>query len=161
VPNSPVLCYAVLCCAVLCCAVLCCAVLCCAVLCCAVLCWSVFRPVWMMEQGSCSRASQAEHISPCNSTCYLQIRGALRGASTPVNVPHLLKRIQLDGLTTGSNIASNIIEDLVSEGAIRGILRGGGSSWIPTIYAKSQQESVRRFYEQNSYIGYIVPLIFA
>ncbi|KAL0031439.1 hypothetical protein WJX77_000485 [Trebouxia sp. C0004] len=83
-----------------------------------------------------------------------QIRGALRGASTPVNVPHLLKRIQLDGLTTGSNIASNIIEELVSEGAIRGVLRGGGSSWTPTIYAKSQQESVRRFYEQNSYIGY-------
>ncbi|DBB10622.1 TPA: hypothetical protein ACH3X3_007133 [Trebouxia sp. C0006] len=83
-----------------------------------------------------------------------QIRGALRGASTPVNVPHLLKRIQLDGLTTGSNIAGNIIEELVSEGAIRGVLRGGGSSWTPTIYAKSQQESVRRFYEQNSYIGY-------
>ncbi|DBA76463.1 TPA: hypothetical protein ACH3X2_008532 [Trebouxia sp. C0005] len=83
-----------------------------------------------------------------------QIRGALRGASTPVNVPHLLKRIQLDGLTTGTNIASNIIEELVSEGAIRGVLRGGGSSWTPTIYAKSQQESVRRFYEQNSYIGY-------
>ncbi|KAA6426767.1 MAG: hypothetical protein FRX49_03092 [Trebouxia sp. A1-2] len=83
-----------------------------------------------------------------------QIRGALRGASTPVNVPHLLKRIQLDGLTTGTNIASNIIEELVSGGAIRGVLRGGGSSWTPTIYAKSQQESVRRFYEQNSYIGY-------
>ena len=81
------------------------------------------------------------------------MRGALRGASTPVNVPLLLKRVQLDGLTTGSNIATNIIEELVSEGAIRGVLRGGGSSWTPAIYAKSQQDSVRRFYEQNSYIG--------
>ena len=82
-----------------------------------------------------------------------QIRGALRGASIPVNVPHLLKRIHLDGLTTGSNIASNVIEELVSEGAIRGVLRGGGSSWTPAIYAKSQLEAVRRFYEQNNYVG--------
>ena len=83
-----------------------------------------------------------------------QIRGALRGASTVVNVPSLLKRIQLEGLASGSNIASSIIEELVSEGAIKGVLRGGGSSWTPAIYAKSQQDSVRRFYEQNTYIGY-------
>lgn len=69
-------------------------------------------------------------------------------------MPNLLKRLQLEGLSSGSNIASSIIEELVAEGAIRGVLRGGGSSWTPSIYAKSQQDAVRRFYEQNTYIGY-------
>ena len=78
----------------------------------------------------------------------------MRGASTPVNILHLLKRIQLDSFSTGSNIASNIIEELVSEGSIRGTLRGGGSSWTPAVYVTSQQQAVKTFYEQNSYIGY-------
>ena len=81
------------------------------------------------------------------------MRGALRAASSPVNIPHLLKRIQLEGLPTGSNIVSNVIEELIKEGSIRGVLRGGASSFTPAIYAKSQQEAVKRFYEQNNYIG--------
>lgn len=83
-----------------------------------------------------------------------QMRGALRGAASPVNIPHLLKRIQLDDLPTGSNIVSNVIDELIKEGSIRGVLRGGGSSFTPAIYARSQQEAVKRFYEQNNYIGY-------
>ncbi|KAL3152351.1 hypothetical protein ABBQ32_001414 [Trebouxia sp. C0010 RCD-2024] len=83
-----------------------------------------------------------------------QMRGGLRGAASPVNIPHLLKRIQLDDLPTGSNIVSNVIDELIKEGSIRGVLRGGGSSFTPAIYAKSQQEAVKRFYEQNNYIGY-------
>ncbi len=39
---------------------------CSAVLRCAVLCRSMFRLFWMLEQGSCSRASQARQISSCN-----------------------------------------------------------------------------------------------
>lgn len=81
------------------------------------------------------------------------MRGALRGASSPVNIPHLLKRIQLEGLPNGSNIVSNVIEELIKEGSIKGVLRGGGCSFTPAIYAKSQQEAVKRFYEQNNYIG--------
>ena len=81
------------------------------------------------------------------------MRGALRGAASPVNIPHLLKRIQLDSLPTGSNIVSNVIDELIKEKSIRGVLRGGGSSFTPAIYAKSQQEAVKRFYEQNNYIG--------
>ena len=88
----------------------------------------------------------------------MQIRGALRGASTPVNMSSLLKRLELEGASSSNNIASSIVEELVSEGAIRGVLRGGGSSWTPAIYAKSQQDSVRRFYEQNTYIGYVLLL---
>ena len=81
------------------------------------------------------------------------MRGALRGASSPVNIPHLLKRIQLHDLPTGSNIVSNVVDELIREGSIRGVLRGGGTTFTPAIYAKLQQEAVKRFYEQNNYIG--------
>lgn len=81
------------------------------------------------------------------------MRGALRGASSPVNILHLLRRIQLHDLPTGSNIVSNVVDELIREGSIRGVLRGGGTTFTPAIYAKSQQEAVKRFYEQNNYIG--------
>lgn len=46
-----------------------------------------------------------------------------------------------------------IIEELIAEGAIEGQLRGGATSWVPAIYQRRQQESLKSFYQQNGYIG--------
>lgn len=35
-----------------------------------------------------------------------------------------------------------------------GKLAAGASSWVPASYVASQQDAVKRFFQQNGYIGY-------
>ena len=50
------------------------------------------------------------------------------------------------------SVICSIVDDLVSQGAVKGTLKGG--HWSPTIYAAAQKEGVATFYRDNGYIGY-------
>lgn len=39
-------------------------------------------------------------------------------------------------------------------GAVAGKLASGAASWVPASYVQSQQDAVRRFFQQNGHIGY-------
>lgn len=39
-------------------------------------------------------------------------------------------------------------------GSIAGKLSGGSASWVPAVFVRSQQDAVKRFFQQNGYIGY-------
>src|SRR4051812_11937403 len=77
-----------------------------------------------------------------------RVRGAVRGALTPLSVPGLAKALQLDaggGGVAGTSLGS-LIEQLAAAGEVDGSLRGGGSTWVPAVHARAQQESVLSFF---------------
>ena len=39
-------------------------------------------------------------------------------------------------------------------GSVAGKLAAGNTSWVPATYVASQQAAVKRFFQQNGYIGY-------
>ena len=43
---------------------------------------------------------------------------------------------------------------LAHAGSIAGKLAAGNTSWVPASYVRSQQDAVKRFFQQNGYIGY-------
>lgn len=75
-----------------------------------------------------------------------QLRGALRGAATPLGLPALAKTLGLEPSVTGGGMLGAIVEELVAEGAVQGTLKGGGTSWTPAVYLRTQQEAVLNFY---------------
>ena len=89
-----------------------------------------------------------------NSPCELQLRGALRGCTVPVQVAALRKSLGMGG-TAGpaSQVIMPIIDELASQGTIQGRLQGGGTSWIPAAHTRRQQEAVTSFYQQNGFVG--------
>lgn len=56
-------------------------------------------------------------------------------------------------LASGS-VLHDLVSELVSEGAARGTLRGGGASWTPSAHAEAQQLAVKNFFLQNGWVGY-------
>lgn len=88
------------------------------------------------------------------ASCAVQLRGALRGCTVPIQVAALKKSLDMGG-TAGpaSQVINPIIDELVAEGSIQGRLQGGGSSWIPAAYSRRQQEAVTSFYQQNGFVG--------
>ncbi|GIM08278.1 hypothetical protein Vretimale_12254 [Volvox reticuliferus] len=101
-----------------------------------------------------------------------QLRGALRAASSPALVLALLRDAGLGttgdapaaamggGLaaalagSAGGGVIATLIEELVQERALRGALKGGGTSWAPAVYGEVQQEAVANFYSQNGWVAY-------
>lgn len=82
-----------------------------------------------------------------------QLRGALRGASTPIMLPTLRKDLLgLDGLGGVSALVPGLIEELQSEGSISGKMASGGGSWVPSAFSAAQQDAVKTFFEQNNYL---------
>jgi hypothetical protein len=80
----------------------------------------------------------------------LQFRGALRGATTPVNLAKLSKTLEVQATgNTGQTVAS-IVEELLSEGAIFGNSKAG--TFVPTYFARAQQRAAHNFYNQNGFI---------
>lgn len=82
-----------------------------------------------------------------------QLRGALRGALSPVSMTALRRQLGLENLGALSALLPTLTEELQREGAVSGKLAPGGS-WIPALYAKSQRQSVRSFYEQNGFVAF-------
>ncbi|KAL4425678.1 hypothetical protein ABPG75_009694 [Micractinium tetrahymenae] len=83
-----------------------------------------------------------------------QLRGALRGAVSPVPIPALVKELGIEGLASLNALVPTLIEDLTAEGSVAGKLVAGAASWVPASYVASQQDAVKRFFQQNGYIGY-------
>eukprot|EP00798_Chlamydomonas_sp_ICE-L_P012768 gene12768-16019_t len=44
--------------------------------------------------------------------------------------------------------------ELIAEGSVKGVLKGGGASWVPDVHAEAQQGSVTAFYTQNGWVAY-------
>ena len=84
-----------------------------------------------------------------------QLRGALRGCTSPLSIPALVKDLGLEGVGGGGGgMVSQLVESLVQEGAIKGTLKSGGVNWVPAVFTAAQQEAVRAFYQQNGWVGY-------
>lgn len=58
------------------------------------------------------------------------------------------------GFGGAGNVLTQLVEELVSEGAVKGNLKGGGVHWVPAAYASAQQGAVSAFYSQNGWVGY-------
>lgn len=74
-----------------------------------------------------------------------RVRGAVRGALTPLSVPNLAKTLRLDGGGGAGPSLGAIVEELAAAGEISGALRGGGT-WVPRVHARAQQDSVLAFF---------------
>lgn len=83
-----------------------------------------------------------------------QLRGALRGTAAPVALTALVKSIGLDGFSSGHSMLAQLVDELVSEGAVQGSTKGGGGSWVPTVHTAAQQSAVAGFYNQNGWVAY-------
>ncbi|KAG1674314.1 hypothetical protein FOA52_013503, partial [Chlamydomonas sp. UWO 241] len=83
-----------------------------------------------------------------------RLRGALRGAAQPLVLSSLTKELALEGPLTSGPVLHELITDLVAEGALRGTLRGGGSTWTPSAHSEAQAGAVAAFYEQNGWVGF-------
>lgn len=83
-----------------------------------------------------------------------QLRGALRGTAAPVALTALVKSIGLEGFSSGHSMLAQLVEELVSEGAVQGSTKGGGGSWVPTVHTAAQQSAVAGFYNQNGWVAY-------
>lgn len=89
------------------------------------------------------------------------VRGALRAVSsstTTTSLSGIVVQLQGEGLVgpggVDGGLFSSVLNECVAEGVALGSMRGGGSSWTPSIFARSQRESVEAFYSQNGYVGY-------
>ncbi len=84
----------------------------------------------------------------------MQLRGALRGCTVPIQIAALRKALDMGG-TAGpaSQVITPIIDELAAGGSIQGKLQGGGTSWIPAAHTRRQQEAVTSFYQQNGFVG--------
>ena len=85
-----------------------------------------------------------------------RLRGALRGALAPVSLPVLRKSLGISSLGALASMVPSLIEELQKEGFINGKLMSGGSTWIPAVHAKMQQESLLSFYRQNGRVEFDV-----
>ena len=94
-------------------------------------------------------------IAHSDKSSAVQLRGALRGCTAPIQVSALRKSLETGGTAGGpaSQVITPIIDELAAEGAVRGRLQGGGSSWIPAAHSRRQQEAVTSFYQQNGFVG--------
>ena len=90
-----------------------------------------------------------------NLVLQARVRGAVRGALTPLSLPGLAKTLGLDvggGAAAGPSLGA-MLEELAASGEISGSLRGGGSTWVPAVHARAQQESVLSFFRCGCLLG--------
>eukprot|EP00958_Prasinococcus_capsulatus_P028042 scaffold6233_cov348-Prasinococcus_capsulatus_cf.AAC.2 len=85
-----------------------------------------------------------------------QVRGLLRGSTGPLTVSSLESSVcKLSSESaTSSALVRTIMLELCEANAVDGHLRGGGSGWVPSIFAKVQEEGVRAFFTTNNYIEF-------
>lgn len=83
---------------------------------------------------------------------HLQLRGALRGASRPVNLTALSKSLDLESTINSGKTVQSIVAELILEGAVVGISKAGTNTFVPRIFAMAQQQAVQDFYDQNGFI---------
>lgn len=82
-----------------------------------------------------------------------QLRGALRASLAPITLASVRKDLGLDTLGGLVGLIPTLADELLQEKAIIGKIAAGGS-FIPASFARSQQDFVRSFFQQNGYITY-------
>eukprot|EP00803_Ostreobium_quekettii_P004714 evm.model.scf_1673.1 EVM.evm.TU.scf_1673.1 scf_1673:10433-21504(-) len=82
-----------------------------------------------------------------------QLRGALRGVTSPTALSKVLKLLRLDGSDSGVGaIVSTLVEELIRERAVKGSLKVGGS-WVPDIHQRAQRGALKSFYNHNGWVA--------
>jgi hypothetical protein len=66
----------------------------------------------------------------------------------------LLLKVGVGGSDVDPKLIASIVEELLRDGEVAGVIKGGGTSWVPDIYAAAQAQAARSFYEQNAYLDY-------
>lgn len=79
-----------------------------------------------------------------------QLRGALRGALSPVSLTSLRRDLGLENLGALSALVPSLVEELRRGGAISG--KSVAGSWVPASHSHAQQDAVRAFFQQNGYV---------
>ena len=80
----------------------------------------------------------------------LQLRGALRGASRPINLAALSKSLDLIATGSSGKMVQSSVDELVEEASVCGMVKAG--TFVPDIFAKAQLQAVQDFYTQNGFI---------
>eukprot|EP00878_Enallax_costatus_P023226 GHUV01024693.1.p1 GENE.GHUV01024693.1~~GHUV01024693.1.p1 ORF type:complete len:371 (+),score=144.73 GHUV01024693.1:244-1356(+) len=83
-----------------------------------------------------------------------QLRGALRGTAAPAALNNLVRDLGIDSFGSSNSMVAQLVDELLQEGAVRGTMKGGGGSWVPTIHTAAQQTAVHGFYQQNGWVAY-------
>ncbi|XP_070550481.1 E3 UFM1-protein ligase 1-like [Ptychodera flava] len=81
-----------------------------------------------------------------------QIRGVFSAITRPTQVINILNQYKFQ-----EKLFYTVVEDLVNQGRLKGSIVGGRqdkSSYVPDIYAKTQNDWVDSFYKQNGYLEY-------
>nr|CAG4640670.1 EOG090X0267 [Eulimnadia texana] len=82
-----------------------------------------------------------------------RIRGALSAITKPVPVSAILSHFKFP-----ERIFFAVVEDLIREGQLDGILSGGRqaakATYIPSCYSRAQNEWIESFFKQNGYLEY-------
>ena len=82
-----------------------------------------------------------------------RIRGVLSAISVPTSVSTIVKEFNFDG-----RMFFNLAEEMIRENTIKGSITGGRqvgkATYIPSNYAKAQNEWIENFFAQNGYLEY-------
>lgn len=81
-----------------------------------------------------------------------QIRGALRGTSSPTPLSQLKSDFGLDNLATVGALIPQLAEEVIQQDGLQGKIVAG--SWMPEAYKEQQRESSKTFYRQNNYVSF-------
>ena len=82
----------------------------------------------------------------------VQLRGALRAASSPVNVKALTKKLRLAGAS--GSLIGGLIEELANSGSVKGDVKNSGMMFTPHVYSAMQNELIKSTFRQNGYITF-------
>jgi hypothetical protein len=83
------------------------------------------------------------------------LRGYLRGSTLPLSVSSLLKKQSFPNASAVSNrLLLSLLEDLLKDGSVKGMLTSSGLVYIPTVYLNARDAAVKAFYRQNGYIEF-------
>lgn len=81
---------------------------------------------------------------------FMQLRGALRGAARPASLAALSKSLDLVAMGSSGRLVQSTVDELLADGSVSGSVKAG--TFIPSIFAKAQQQAVQDFYAQNGFI---------
>ena len=119
--------------------------------------WGGKSNAWQCSDEACCTA-RVTPILTVQANCILpmQLRGGLRGASSPVNLTALAKSLDLASTMTSGKTVASLVEELISEGAILGVVKAGTNTFVPRVFAIAQQQAVQDFYTRNGFIEYVL-----
>eukprot|EP00897_Mesotaenium_endlicherianum_P008473 jgi/Mesen1/7654/ME000400S06852 len=101
-------------------------------------------------------ALRAVSVSTPTPSIWMALQPLLQGEAAPAPAPAPAPAAAIAAAEGGgsSSLYSSLMAECIAEGAIQGSARGGGSTWTPAVFARSQRESIEAFFSQNGYVSY-------